>query len=115
MNFRVPHPFTVLVKGAGFSSHELEQQLDQQDRPPSGPVARPFAFHKLVSAPRSNTPPGGPLRVKIVNFDPITASAPFERVDLVAVRTTKARRKGADAVIGSKFNFNARVTRPFKR
>ena len=29
-------------------------------------------------------------------FDPITASAPFERVDLVAVRTTKARRKGAE-------------------
>jgi hypothetical protein len=29
-------------------------------------------------------------------LDPITASAPFERVDLVAVRTTKARRKGAE-------------------
>ena len=28
--------------------------------------------------------------------DPITASAPFERVNLVAVRTTKARRKGAE-------------------
>ena len=28
--------------------------------------------------------------------DPITASASFERVDLVAVRTTKARRKGAE-------------------
>ena len=27
LNFRVPHSFTVLAKGADFSSHKLEQQL----------------------------------------------------------------------------------------
>jgi hypothetical protein len=36
--------------------------------PAGGRVARPFAFHKIVSAPRSNTTPVRPLRVKILNL-----------------------------------------------
>ena len=31
-------------------------------------MARPFAFHKTISAPRSNTTPVRPLGVKIVNL-----------------------------------------------
>jgi hypothetical protein len=33
--------------------------------------------------------------------DGITVSAPYERVDLEALKATKARRKGADTVIPS--------------
>jgi len=40
-------------------------------------------------------------RVREHRPDEITVSAPCERVDLEALRATKARRKGADTVISS--------------
>jgi hypothetical protein len=47
-----------------------------------GRVAHPSVICKIVSAPHFNTTPVRPLWVRIVNFDPITASAHFVRVDL---------------------------------
>ena len=46
------------------------------------------------------------VRTFRLNFDPITASAPIERVYLGEVRTTKAGRKGSDAVMKSKFRIS---------
>jgi hypothetical protein len=76
-----------------------------------GWMAGGFAIQGIARAPRFNTTLALSPRVNMLTFDPITASARFERVDLVAVRTIKPRRKGADAVIGSKFNFKSRATR----
>jgi len=65
----------------------------------TGPIALQVVLAGIVtqddrvSAGRSESP----SRAVALDFsDPITVSAPFERVDLVAVRTTKARRKGAE-------------------
>src|ERR1700730_3891566 len=74
-NFWVPHPFTVLVKGTGFSYHELEQQLNRQDpwerryplpvsaaaflpalRPCTAHLARPCRLHPPADSPPQQRP-----------------------------------------------------------
>ena len=70
LNLWVPHPFTVLVKGAGFCAHGSEQQSSQQDRCERGyplavsaaaflPAIRPCTAH-LARPWRLNPPADSP-------------------------------------------------------